>query len=447
MLPAAPAAFRVDSPRNFSAFTLDIVFFMIGTYFAPTATILVGFANRLTDDPVLIGAVAMAWPVSWYLPQLVAARVVHGKRRQKPYLLWPSLLGRQAFLVLAAWVALTGAAQPVLTIWVMIACIVFFNLCDALAGVAWFDMLSRALSPRLRGRSVAIGQLIGSVLGIGAGLVIQRSLAQDGLPFPQSFAFIFFCAWAAFNVSLVTIFFLQELPMSEGEMQTAHETHFVAHLRESLRDDRTLRQVLLARGLTALEAMAAAFYLVYVTNLLNLPDESVGSFTLANIAGGILGIAAFGLIAERFGPRRVAQVTSFLQFGAPALALTVALAPGLAGIEIAPGLNAAFALFMVILAINGAIGHSLVLGILGYLMDMSAQSRRAIYVGIMNTLGGLIALTPVVGGLLIELISRAAPSNTAYATVFGLVAALVGVGLVLTLRLPRQRPASGGPIE
>ncbi|HQX76808.1 MAG TPA: hypothetical protein PL074_10860, partial [Thermoflexales bacterium] len=137
------------------------------------------------------------------------------------------------------------------------------------------------------------------------------------------------------------------------------------------------------------------------------------------------------------GTRRVAQMASALQFLNPLMALAVALFPSVAGVQIA-GTSLAFIIFIIIMAANGAIGHSLVLGFLGYLMDIAPESRRAIYVGIMNTMGGVIALAPLVGGIIIEVVSKVAPTHVAYAVVFGLVAICTGVGFVLSLRLPTR---------
>jgi MFS family permease len=341
------------------------------------------------------------------------------------------------FILLAAWVAFTNAAQPILTVWIMVGCLVFFNICDALAGVSWFDMLSRALSARMRGRVVAIGQFAGSVLGLGAGLVIQLVFAPDGLPFPQNYAFVFLCGWAFFNFSLIAILFLKELPMTETAQQTANEAGFGQHLRESLMENKSIRQVLIARGLTSLEAMAAAFYLVFITNQLNLPDESVGTFTIAAIVGGGIGIALFGAVSERFGTRRVAQIASALQLLNPLMALLVAVLPSLAGVKVA-GNSLAYLIFILVMANTGAIGHSLVLGFLGYLIDISSESHRAVNVGIMNTMGGVIALGPVIGGVIIDLVGKVAPTNMAYAVVFGLVTICTAIGFVLSLRLPAR---------
>lgn len=70
---------------------------------------LVGLASQLTEDKTLIGVVGMTWSVTWFLPQLVAAHLVRGKRWQKPYLIIPSLIGRNGLLLMALWLLITQA--------------------------------------------------------------------------------------------------------------------------------------------------------------------------------------------------------------------------------------------------------------------------------------------------------------------------------------------------
>ena len=45
-----PLAVPIDLRRNVVAFTGDISTFMVGTYFIPATTVLVGLASQLTDD-------------------------------------------------------------------------------------------------------------------------------------------------------------------------------------------------------------------------------------------------------------------------------------------------------------------------------------------------------------------------------------------------------------
>jgi MFS family permease len=428
----------LDAPRNALAFVGDIAAFMVGTYFIPPTTVLVGLASQLTEDKTLIGVVGMTWSVTWFLPQLVAAHLVRGKRWQKPYLIIPSLVGRNGLLLMALWLLITQAQAPLLTVWVLVGCLALFNVCDAVAGVAWFDMLSRALSSRVRARVVSIGQVVGGVLGIGAGLIVERVLQPDGLPFPQNYAFIFGCAWVAMAISLAIISLLRELPMTEAEHAHAQQVDFLSSLKVALRSDGIFRRVLVVRVLTGIELMAASFYLVFAKEQFGLGDAITGVVNIALIVGGIVGIAAFGWLAERFTALSVVRSAAAMQFAAPALALAFAL--------LGPVLRASPAVviagFVIIFALRGAIEHSLVLGPVGYLLDNAPERHRAMYVGVINTLGGVVALSPLLGGAWLDALSASGQPLAAYAGMFALVAALAGVGTWLSFRLPASRAYS-----
>jgi MFS family permease len=433
---AAPVP--LDAPRNALAFVGDIAAFMVGTYFIPPTTVLVGLASQLTEDKTLIGVVGMTWSVTWFLPQLVAAHLVRSKRWQKPYLIIPSLVGRNGLLLMALWLLITQAQAPLLTVWVLVGCLALFNVCDAVAGVAWFDMLSRALSSRVRARVVSIGQVVGGVLGIGAGLIVERVLQPDGLSFPQNYAFIFGCAWVAMAISLAIISLLRELPMTEAEHAHAQQVDLLSSLKVALRSDGIFRRVLVVRVLTGIELMAASFYLVFAKEQFGLGDAITGVVNIALIVGGIVGIAAFGWLAERFTALSVVRSAAAMQFAAPALALAFAL--------LGPVLRASPAVviagFVIIFALRGAIEHSLVLGPVGYLLDNAPERQRAMYVGVINTLGGVVALSPLLGGAWLDALSASGQPLVAYAGMFALVAALAGVGTWLSFRLPASRAYS-----
>lgn len=423
----------INTTRNFVAFAADMLGFMVGLSFIPATIVLVGMASRLTNDKVLLGVVAMAGSVGWFLPQIVAARIVHGKKRQLPYLVGAALVGRQAYLIMAIWLFVTQAQSPVLTVLVLIGCIVMFHVADSLAGVAWFDILSRALSPQVRGRSVALGNFIGLVGGIGSGLIVERVLSPSGLPFPNNYAVIFLCAYASFMLSFVAVLFIQELPMSETEHNQAAEMNFLHELRTAVRTDPSFRRLIIARIFTGIEIMAAAFYVVFIRERLQLDDSVLGLFAIASVVGGIVGIAFFGFLSDRRGSRGVIVVSVTLQVIGPVLAFLVAAVPGLA--SSAPQLAIVF--FLLIIGIVGAVGQAGMLGFQVYPLDAAPERHRAMYVGVLNSVGGVVSLTPVIGGVLLDVLTRSASSALAYSVVFGIAAACVIIGLLVSFTLPQ----------
>jgi MFS family permease len=430
--------FELNSRRNFFAFSLDMLSFATGIAFIPATIVLVGLASHMTSDKTLLGVVAMTGSVAWFLPQIVAARIVHGKRRQKGYLVGASLIGRQAYLVMAIWLLVTQAKSPLLTVWVLIACIAVFHISDSLAGVAWFDMLSRALSPRVRARSVTIGNLIGLVGGIGSGFIVERVLSPAGLPYPTNYAVILLCAWVCFIISFVAIVFIQETPMSDTEHSQVAESHFIQDLREALRTDKSFQRLIIARLFTGIEAIATAFYVIFLRERLQVDDSTLGILTIASVVGGIIGIVFFGWLSNRFGSRGVIWLSVALQVMSPTLALAVAALPFIT--QDNPTLGLYF--FIAAFAIDNAVGQAGLLGFQGYPLDAAPERHRAMYIGVLNSVGGVVSLTPVLGGLMLNFLSGVTTSMTAYSVVFGIATVSVLVGLIVSLSLPK--PARAG---
>jgi MFS family permease len=234
-------------------------------------------------------------------------------------------------------------------------------------------------------------------------------------------------------VSLAIISLLRENPMAETEHAHTQNSNLIASLREAVRTDTVFRRVMVVRILTGVELMAASFYLVFAKEQLGLDDSATGIFNIALIIGGIAGIALFGWLADRFTALSVVRAAALMQFIAPSFALIFALAVLPHG---APARDVAIAGFIAIFALRGAIEHSLVLGPLGYLLDSAPERHRAMYVGAINTLGGVVALSPVVGGVWIDALAARGQTSVAYVAMFGFVAVLVACGVWLSFRLP-----------
>jgi MFS family permease len=423
-MPTAP----LDSRRNVVSFILDIAVFVAGLAFIPSATVIVGLASQLTEDKSLVGVAGMAFAVTWFLPQLFAARLVRNKPRQKAYIVIPSLIGRPMFLVIALWLALTRATDPLATFWVLIGGIAIFNVCDAVASVGWFDVMSRTLSSRMRSRVMAVGQVGSGLLGLGISEVVKRILADETIPFPLNYALLFGGTFVCAAVAFFALLMLRETPMQQTELHEQSRSNFMADLRLAFFKDVLFRRIISVRLLTGLETMAASFYLVFLKERYAFGSALDGQMTQALIFGGLVGVAFFGWLADRYTPRRVVHASSVLYFAAPAIAALVAFLPVPA--------ETAYFVFIAVFLFRGAVEHCLVLGVLGYVLDSTPERSRALYVGTINTLGGIVSLTPFLGGLWIDLFGHASFVALPYIVLFSLVAASAAAGLVLSLRLP-----------
>ncbi|MCX6019045.1 MAG: MFS transporter [Chloroflexi bacterium] len=428
---ATPAHDPLDSRRNIFAFIFDIAIFVTGLAFIPSATVLVGLAGQLTEDKSLIGVAGMAFSVTWFLPQLFAARLVRNKPRQKPYILIPSLFGRPMFLLITLWLVFTRAVNPLATLWIMIGGIALFNLCDALAGVAWFDVMSRTLSPRMRARVMVVGQILSGIFGLAASEVVKRVLGNPDIPFPLNYAILFASTFGCMAIATLALLVLRETPMHHAELQEQSQSHFMADLKDAVKHDKLFRRIVVVRLLTGLEAMAASFYLVFLKERYAFGNYVDGEMTQAIIFGGLVGVAFFGWLADRYTSRRVVHASSIMFFVTPFLAALVAALPIPATV--------AYIIFIGVFLLRGALEHSLVLGVVGYMLDSAPERNRAMYVGAINTLGGIVSLTPFLGGLWIDLFGHTGFNALPYMVLFSVVSAAAAAGMLISLRLPAPR--------
>jgi MFS family permease len=147
--------------------------------------------------------------------------------------------------------------------------------------------------------------------------------------------------------------------------------------------------------------------------------------------GTALAGVLLGLVADRAGTHRVIQIVTWCQFAVPALALL--FSTGIFG----PATGLLFPLLYVLM---GIFDGSLLLGFLNYVLEISPPGQRPTYMGLTNTLSGLLVLVPLAGGWILE--------HANYPLLFVLAAVGTLAAALLALRLPspqRPAPAAAGP--
>jgi MFS family permease len=423
------SATPVDARRNVLGFLFDVGTFVTGLAFTTSSTVLVSLASQLTNDKTLIGLTGSIFLIAWFLPQLIAASIVRGKPNQKRYVLIASVIGRPMYLLIALWLYFTRAENPLLTLWIVIGGVALFNICDALAGVAWFDMMSRMLSSRTRARVMTLGQIISGILGVIVTFVVKAILDDASIPFPVNYAYLFFGTFTFMFLAFGGLLVLREVPMQPNEQQAETDPNILRSLIEAFRTDGRFRRVLAVRLLTGIEAMAASFYLVFFRENYKLGSGAAGDSNQAVIIGGLLGVAFFGWLAEHYTTRRVVHGSSLLYFVTPLIAAGVAF--------FQPPPTLAYILFIIVFLFRGAVEHVLLLGTLGYLLDATPERSRALYVGTLNTLGGVVSATPLLGGVWIDSFGVGVFNALPYMLLFGFTAACACVGLLISLKLQK----------
>jgi len=412
-----PGALPPHYRWNFIAFLVDYVCFGIALTFANISSVMPAFVGQLTVSAPVIGLVGTVFTGGWLLPQLAAARLINDKPRKKPYML-AGLGGRVTFWVIALslWVGL--ARQPTAMLILFFTCLGLFAASDGVASVAWFDILARAIPLKQRGRLIGIGQVISGLAGVGAGALV--GLILDRRPFPDDYALLFALTGLVLIPSVITLTLVREPPPEDTSPQTNGQAK--GSWLKPLVTDPVFRHLMACRILVGMMGLATSFYVVHAADELHLPQSIIGDFVVAQTLAGVIASIVLGLVCERWGPRYVARIGS----AAAAIGPLFALAAHLVG---SGWLVQAYPL---VYAALGVVNSAWMLGFFNYLLEIAPQGIRPTYIGLGNTILGVLALVPMAGGWLLE--------ATSYSTLFGVTAALVAAGFLLTLGLkpPQQ---------
>jgi MFS family permease len=410
--------------RNFVALTGDYVAFLVAMAFADPYTILPAFARQLTSSAPLIGLISTAYNGGWLLPQLIAANYVANQERKKNYVLWPCILGRPLYLLLAAATFFLAKSHPVLVLLALYVGVAGFSMSDGIASVPWFDILSKAIPSRRRGRYLAACQVIGGLLAIVAGLIVQRILDPNaGLSFPNNYSLLFFLAFLFLQVSTVFLLFIRE-PIEPTHAERSPWKQYFPMLLRALREDRAFRRAVSGKLLAGIAGMATPFYIIYGTEGLKLGAAVIGLCVTAQVIGRILGGVMLGALIEKLGNRAAILCGLGIVACLPALALGLG-----AWRRASPQDSALLYVFPLIFFLLGLAQDTLFWGFNNYVLDLAPAKDRTTYIGLTNTITGLLVISPVIGGGILQL--------TSYPVLFSVALAIYLVALIAAFRLPR----------
>lgn len=406
--------------HNFLALLVDYVSFGVAYSFINPSTVLPAFVRTLTDSEPLVGLIGTVMNGGWLLPQLGAAAVMGDRPRRKPFLMLGALIGRPAFflLALAIWAGLARLPGPMLGLFFF--SIALFTMTDSIASVAWFDIMARAVPLARRGRLVGAGQLLGGLLGIGVGAVVGLILESPRLSYPVNYGLLFALSGLAFLPSTIALSLVRE---PEREVREARHSllDFLRQLGQVWRKDRNFRRLVSFRWLTGLINLSLPFFVLHATEAVGLPEAVTGWFVSAQMVGGIVASVGFGWLSERGGPRPVIWVGSAATLAMPLLALLIHFVP----------LGWLTWSYPLIYFLVGLVNNSAMLGPFNYVLEIAPDEHRPLYVGLANTLQGILVPASLVGGIVLR--------ATSYPFLFGLTAAGVAAGLWMGLRLEDPR--------
>jgi MFS family permease len=358
--------------------------------------VLTWFVSQLTTSNLLIGLVAPLGSAGWFLPQLFISARIQRMERKMPSYATAAVIRTIAWILLAASVWFID--DPLLLLVGFFALYTVARLMSGLAGLSFFDVTAKTIPAQRRGSLFAWRMFLGGLLGMGAGWIVKVVLNHPGLPFPQGHAVLFALYCAAMIPALGAFTCIHEPPGKalEGQVNVGSQLRRAGKL---LRDDPTYRQYMGARLALGLAGIALPFYGIYARNVLGAPEGMVGVYVTTRVAAQLVFNLPWGRLSDRRGNRLTMRIQSL------GTGLTALLALGLValvGVFQPEGAGAPY-LALPLFILDGAVRPAQVMTGSNFLLELVPGDERPLYLGLSNTLMGIIVLLSGLGGLVVDL--------------------------------------------
>jgi MFS family permease len=390
-----------------NGFLMNVSFAVFGV-----TTVLPVFVNHLTDDNMWIALISNLEIAGWHLSQLFsAALILHLTHKMPVY----RVLAVVRVITIGAIIVLVVLVPPgPALLLAFVAAYAVYSLAGGLAGVPFMDVVARIVPMKNRGVLFAVRRFVGGTLALLTAYFIIEPLLET-FAFPYSYAAIFAVGLIIVGLGLGAMSATREPPGRPltGRFSFAETVRMGA---TALVNDRSFRNFYLVRASIAVNRMAMPFYIGLALAALQLPDSAAGLFLSAQTAGFISSNVIWGILSRRWGSKTLLVLGAAASFIPPVLALSAGLFD--------------YSAPWVYYTVFFALGLSLTgfdLGSISYLIDLSPEDRRPVYVGTMNSMSGLFLVIGLAGGYVLNRFN--------YETLFVLSAAGAVAAVFVAVRL------------
>jgi hypothetical protein len=409
--------------HNLFALLLDVISYWVGAAFTDPMTVLLLLLHGLGATATTIGLCIALRFAAQYGVQVFAAYIIHGKPKQKPFLVWSVGLSRLPMVALPFFIYRAdrpgGAA---VALWVTIGVLALVGLGEGLGGVPWTEIVARTFDTRTRGRFFTSAQASAGVLNIIiAGLIVTHLLA---LPYPLNYTLLVGMSALMFQISTIGLLLIKEPTAPLSCVQTERRPslrEYLAELPQMIREDATFGRLVVIQLFVNSGWAAYPSYVTFAKQHFHLADDWAGTYQLLQAVSVALLMPIWAYLSEKRSPAAAVRGVALGCMIAPVVALTV-------------GTISPWHFGMVFLLTGGTLYAGGIWVVMQhFLLSHTEENERPKYVALLNLLNLPSALFPLLGSLLVQndrfiMIGRSP-------VLFIVTAITVSVGFFLSLRL------------
>jgi hypothetical protein len=383
------------------------------------------FVRMLGGSNTLIGLLPTIRFGGWFLPQFLAASWIQPQPRKVPVSV---ALEMNRILIYGSLAALTytlGLSHPRLLLLIFFVLFTLSRLTTGTSALARMDTIGKVISPSRRASFFATRNFWGGVLVFGAGFLVRYMLdPAHGEPFPLSFALLFAFSCCSFVAAILAFAQIKEEPEPTNRSRHSLKAQ-LARAPVLLRQDPAFRRYLLVRVLLNMTSLAAPFYPIFALDILDAPPSMMGTYLSAMTFAGVLSNLLWQKVDRAHGTYFLLKIASLLTVLTPLLAAILPWLMRLAGFTVEQyGLLPAY-LFSSVFLLAGSSESGRTIGMMALLLGIAPDEERASYIGLVNTVLGVVNFLPILSGAIIDWVG--------FEPVFFAVTGLLLLGYLATL--------------
>jgi MFS family permease len=409
--------------RNLFALLLDVISYWVGAAFTDPLTVLLVLMHNLGATSTLLGLCIALRFAGQYGVQVFVAYVMHGKPRQKPFLVWSVGLARLPMVALpfVIYHADTPGGKAI-ALWTTIGVLAFVGLGEGLGGVPWTEIVARAFTRTTRGRFLAAAQTSAGILNILiAWQLVTRVLAHS---YPWNYTILVGLSALMFQISTLGLALIDEPDVPPGCIETEARPplrEYLAELPQMIRSDKTFSRLVTIQLFVNSGWAALPFYANHAIQHFHLKDDWAGTFQVLQALSIALLMPMWAFLSERKSPASAVRGVSLVCMVTPILALTIG--------SLSPWYFA-----LVFLLTGGSLTAGGIWVVMQhFLLTHTEEGERPKYIALLNLLNLPSALFPLLGSTLVRDDQFIRIGRVPVLLV--IIACTVAIGFALSLRL------------
>ncbi len=298
-----------DYKRNYMLMFLDNIMFTNAMTFLSVNAVIAYYLNTLGASTLQISLSSALVSIGAFATQPIFAKKAMENQYKLGIFTRALYIQRFVFLAYILTIPFLAESNPSLSIILFLAFWFIFSLFTGVYSPFYMSLLSKMIPHSEQGKLLGFAGAMGNIIAIGSSYLIGTILKK--VSFPYNYTIIFAIGILILLLDVVDFQLMKEMPDEITDKQM-NFFEYIKDIPNILRNNTNVLKIVIGNCFIIISNVSLGYYALYAIRTYNAQAEQVALFTGIAVTVNILGSAAFGLMADRFGHKSVLKIASML---------------------------------------------------------------------------------------------------------------------------------------